>query len=388
MNKNVKTALIVALCLVGAGVGFCIVGRALGGSLNGARLWHSPFHSTVRVGDTGVTVGGDGGVKVDGNDVSVGGPWGVNVDGNDVSVGGPWGVNVDGDGVTIGGMHFGSDADFEDDHDDSRDSVSVDAADYRELGGAYSADGSYAVDAAGIEKLDLKWYAGAAVIRVGGDKIAFSETADVSLSQSTALRWEARSGTLYIQYCGRDASSRLPEKRLTLTVPAALAEQLTELDFASGSGDLDVSGLQVGKLAFSSGSGSLKAVLNADSAELHAASGDLNFDGACAALEAHSVSGDVDCRGSFDRLDAKTTSGDLNAACSVCPETLAFATVSGDGVLTVPKSSGFTLSFSAVSGKFDCDFPMRRSGGSYLVGDGKADFTMSCVSGDMEIRSK
>ena len=124
MNKNVKTALIVALCLVGAGVGFCIVGRALGGSLNGARLWHSPFHSTVRVGDTGVTVGGDGGVKVDGNDVSVGGPWGV---------------NVDGDGVTIGGMHFGSDADFEDDHDDSRDSVSVDAADYRELGGAYSA---------------------------------------------------------------------------------------------------------------------------------------------------------------------------------------------------------------------------------------------------------
>ena len=74
MNKNVKTALIVALCLVGAGAGFCIVGRALGGSLNGARLWHSPFHSTVRVGDTGVTVGGDGGVKVDGNDVTVGGP--------------------------------------------------------------------------------------------------------------------------------------------------------------------------------------------------------------------------------------------------------------------------------------------------------------------------
>ena len=372
MNKNVKTALIVALCLVGAGVGFCVAGRAMGGSLSGARWWPSPFHSSVQVGNAGVTVGGDSGVKVDGDGVSVGGPWGV---------------NVDSDGVTIGGMHFGSDSGFGDEHDD-HDGESVEAGDYRELGGAYSADGSYAVDAAGIEKLDLKWYAGEAVIRVGGDKITFSETADGSLSQSKALRWESRGGTLYIQYCGRDTVGRLPEKRLTLTVPAALAEQLAELDFASGSGDLDVSGLRVGKLVFNSGSGSIKAALDTDSAELHAASGNLGFDGVCGALEAHSVSGDVNCSGSFDELDAKTTSGDLNAALDVCPKTLAFSTVSGDGALTVPKSSGFTLSFSAVSGEFDCDFPMRRSGGSYLVGDGKADFTMSCVSGDMEIKSR
>ena len=366
MTKNVKTALIVALCLAGVGIAFCCAGRAMGGGMTRFRWLGVPSPGSIQIGSSGITIGGKNGVKINENGVSVGGPAGVNIDDS---------------GVTIGNTSSGA--------EDESGADSRYFREYQTLDGAYSADGSYAVDASAVESIDLKWYAGKAEIRTGEDgKITFSESAPSKLGEDRALRWDVKDKTLYIQYCAQGAGRRLPEKELTLTVPASLAAKLQGLSFDSFSGDLTVSGLRVKKLALSSDSGDLDAAVSADSAELSTVSGELKLTGSCSALEAHSISGSTTVTGDCKTIKVSSTSGSLRAELTACPTRLAFSTVSGDTELTIPQNSGFTLDDSSVSGDVDCDFPMMYRDEKYVCGNGDAALKITSVSGDVTIRKK
>lgn len=245
----------------------------------------------------------------------------------------------------------------------------TDTGDYGDFDNDYSASGDYETTVDGIENVSLKWAADSVIIRAGdGDKITFSERTAGSIPKDKALRWAVKGGTLYIQYCQKGVTSRLPQKELTLTVPKELPSKLSGLMIDTAAATVNVQGISVGRFEFNSVSGDLNAALTAASAEFN------------------TVSGDIDYRGDCEKFEVNSISGDLRLSSSSCPKNLSFNTTSGEAKLELPADSGFTLSMSSVSGDFNCDFPTLRQGGRYVSGDGSASFEINSVSGDVQIK--
>lgn len=319
---------------------------------------------------------------------------------------------------------------------------------YRNWNNAYEADGTYALDATGIESVDLKWIAGMAVIVVSdGGGIDIAETASAPIPENHALRYGVENGTLYIQYCEAGTTGELPEKSLTVSIPKALAEQMADFSFDASSASLTLSGITAQRFTFDSSSGGLKAdSVNAQDVRLNASSGDLSFSGAYGKLEADTSSGDVsvaslgaaestsvntssgnvdltgDCGalsvgttsgrvastgalsakslsvdtssgdvslgGSFPKVNVGTTSGTVRLDMDVCPGTLDVSTSSGDVTLVLPEQSGFTLRFNTSSGEMDCAFSVVMDGNKYVCGDGSADFDVDTSSGSLGVKAK
>lgn len=280
----------------------------------------------------------------------------------------------------------------------------TDTKDYDDFDNDYNVSGSYETAADGIENISLKWAAGSVTVRAGdGDGITFSEKGAGTISKEKALRWAVKGETLYIQYCRKGMTFRLPKKELTLTVPKELAAKLSNLTIDTASATVDAQRISAGRFEFSSASGDLNAAMTAASAELNTVSGDIDYRGDCenfganstsgdvryeggaAGVRANTVSGDVTLSGSCGSVDANTISGDLKVLSAVCPKKLSFNTTSGETMLKLPAGSGFTLSMSSVSGDFNCNFPTVRQGGKYVAGDGGAGFDVNSVSGGVQI---
>lgn len=285
-------------------------------------------------------------------------------------------------------------------------STRTDTGDYGDFDDDYSASGNYETAVDGIENVSLKWAAGSVIVRSGdGDKITFSEKTAGDISQNKALRWAVKGGTLYIQYCQKGVTFRLPQKELTLTVPKELASKLSGFTIGTTSATVDAQGISAGHFEFNSASGDLNAALTAKSVGLNTVSGDIDYSGDCENLEVNSTSGDVryegtagsaeantvsggvKLSGSCGSVEANTISGDLEFRSAVCPKRLSFNTTSGEAELSLPADSSFTLSMSSVSGDFDCGFPSVKKNGKYTVGNGSASFDVNSVSGDVKIKT-
>lgn len=283
-------------------------------------------------------------------------------------------------------------------------STRTNTSDYGDFDNDYSASGNYETAVDGIENVSLKWAAGSVIVRAGdGDKVTFSEKTAGDISKDKALRWAVKDGTLCIQYCQKDVTFRLPQKELTLTVPAELAAKLSGFTIGTVSATVDAQGVSAGRFEFNTASGDLNAVLTAKSVKLNTVSGDIDYSGDCENLEINSTSGDVryegtvtsaeantvsggvELFGSCGSADANTISGDLGLSSAVCPKKLSFNTTSGEAKLKLPADSGFTLSMSSVSGDFNCNFPTVRQDSKYVAGDGSASFEVNSVSGDVQI---
>jgi DUF4097 and DUF4098 domain-containing protein YvlB len=61
------------------------------------------------------------------------------------------------------------------------------------------------------------------------------------------------------------------------------------------------------------------------------------------------------------------------------------STVSGDAELSIPENDGFTVKYEKVSGDFECEFPITTSKNTGTYKDGGASFSMSTVSGDLDL---
>lgn len=216
-------------------------------------------------------------------------------------------------------------------------------------------------------------------------------------------------------------SRGLSSASIELTIPQ---RQWEKLAFSTASGDLEISDgmLEVGEMSLKTSSGdvSLDSLHVLNRLEVQTASGDLELtDSVCgelvfrsssgdlegenvnAAVLAQTASGDVSLTGDIRTMKASSASGDLELNCDLLPENLELATKSGDCSIHLPDSSGFVFRFSTVSGELYSDFPLtadatmlrdRRvghAGEAYYKdgGDGRV-FTLSSVSGDIELRKK
>lgn len=173
----------------------------------------------------------------------------------------------------------------------------------------------------------------------------------------------------------------------------------------STSGSVRFSG-EAQHIVFHSTSGSVTCGASVQSAALNSTSGSIGFTGKAETLNAGCSSGSIRVNGSFHKVQCSTSSGSIRfegevneIKCSatsggvsidsgVCPSKAEVNTTSSQIRLTIPGDKGFTAYYHTISGRFNCDFPVRITDGRAVYGDGSAQFNLTSTSGNIVIKEK
>lgn len=240
-----------------------------------------------------------------------------------------------------GGLHVGGDAGSEPTEEFGRD-TGRGVKDGFALGGA-----SLPVD--GIREIEIEWIAGEVEIECyDGSEIVFSETSAEQLSERQTMRYLVKDGELEIRCC-ESKTVQLPEKTLTVQIPASLIVDELEADVVSAS--LTARGVQAREI------------------KLESVSGNICADGLTA-----------------EKLQIDTVSGIAEILRCDVARKLEIDTVSGNAAMQLAASAtGFTLKFDTVSGSVHCDVPVTTSRKSMVYGDGSLEIEMESVSGSFKI---
>ena len=240
-----------------------------------------------------------------------------------------------------GGLHVGGDAGSEPTEEFGRD-TGRGVKDGFALGGA-----SLPVD--GIREIEIEWIAGEVEIECyDGSEIVFSETSAEQLSERQTMRYLVKDGELEIRCC-ESKTVQLPEKTLTVQIPASLIADELEADVVSAS--LTARGVQAREI------------------KLESVSGNICADGLTA-----------------EKLQIDTVSGIAEILRCDVARKLKIDTVSGNAAMQLAASATcFTLKFDTVSGSVHCDVPVTTSRKSMVYGDGSLEIEMESVSGSFKI---
>lgn len=250
--------------------------------------------------------------------------------------------------------------------------------------------GAGSVAGANVQNIAIAWAAGSATVTVCDDaetngEVVFTETG--SAVRSHPLRWTCENGTLYISYDslknGIFGCSSFGSKQLEVKIPRSVAQALGRFELDVASGDYTVEGLacQTAKLGIASGTVEVSNVVIQN-------------------LKADIASGRVALTGDLaDSLDLKMASGDANISTSQCPKSGKLDIASGSVNVALPSQSVFELSYDALSGRIESDFPVRtgtpyagppNSNGTTVYGDVNAEFTghfdVDMASGNLAFR--
>lgn len=235
--------------------------------------------------------------------------------------------------------------------------------------------GQGTVPVTAITRIDLDWIDGGVEIVACRDAyISLSESASSALPESAELRWKVDAdGTLYVKYRQSDwffgigADNR--EKRLTLRIPEAYFERLTEISVKVASSNVVICDVAAKTLHFESQSGAL--VLK-----------NCGFD----SFFAESKRGKIAADGLLaTEISVKAAEGDTDLKLSHCPAELKISATYGDVTLRLPQSASFVLDWRTKKGSLSHDVPLAPSGDRYIAGDGGADFAVETTDGSLTL---
>ena len=253
------------------------------------------------------------------------------------------------------------------------------------------------VDATNIKKIKIDWVAGSVNLRVGsGSEIVFSESSYRNLTDKQKMRYTiSDSGVLEIHFRADldnifnwfSVDANMPAKTLTMEVPASLMAQLDKLEIETVSANIDLSGVYGTKIDLSTVSGEVHcADIATQDVELSTTSGGIVCENTTAdALEIDNVSGSIRAEGEFKQVKADTVSGEVRLALANVPDSIRANSVSGNIKLALPEGASFSANLDTVSGSISCAFPGTIGSDLVVVGDGKADYHFSTVSGNLNI---
>lgn len=233
-----------------------------------------------------------------------------------------------------------------------------------------SVQGHITPPASQIRELDIEWISGDIKICTGNtDRITVEENGATDDKYAMVIRQDEDS--LEIRFSREEHNiiglHNIPEKDLTITVPADWYCEALEIETASAS--VEIYDLKISNVEFSG------------------ASGTCEFDNCdVGLLDIGTASGDVRFVGSLNILDCDAASADVYAVLSNVPSRLELDTMSGDLDVTLPKDAGFTLSMDALSERLDTDFETSSKDGKLLCGDGACRIRIDALSGDVTIR--
>ena len=221
-----------------------------------------------------------------------------------------------------------------------------------------------------IRNLDIDWAIGEVriIASESAEQISFEESYDGN--EDARLRWVVDGETLKIRFRARNSliSFGSLNKKLTVTIPASLAQHLDKVKIGTASAEVNVSGLQA-------------EILDVDTA-----SGRLELDGTYGELSVDTASGSVTFAGSCRKINIDTASGRIRLTPGDLWEDIDIDTASGNIELWLPESEkGFSVDYDKASGKFSCDFPVLLSGKIYKIGEGAGRINVDSASGDLKI---
>ncbi len=221
-----------------------------------------------------------------------------------------------------------------------------------------------------IRNLDIDWASGEVhiIASESAEQISFEESYDGN--EDARLRWVVDGETLKIRFRARNSliSFGSLNKKLTVTIPASLAQHLDKVKIGTASAEVNVSGLQ------------------ADILDVDTASGRLELDGTYGELSVDTASGSVTFAGSCRKINIDTASGRIRLTPGDLWEDIDIDTASGNIELWLPESEkGFSVDYDKASGKFSCDFPVLLSGKIYKIGEGAGRINVDSASGNLKI---
>lgn len=241
-----------------------------------------------------------------------------------------------------------------------------------------------------VEHIEIDWLAGnVTVASHSSDTVSFSEESLAALTEDTQLHYWLDGTTLHMKFC-RSGKWRLDglEKDLTVLVPEDLP--LTSLTVKSMSADIHLDALQAesANIGTSSGNVELTDCAVTDIVQVDTTSGwvDMSLIEPLETFAWDTTSGTLQITAPKVRnFSAGSVSGEVSLSVKEEPETLSIKTTSGSIDLALPEDASFTLDYDSTSGDLSSGLPHRTESGQYLFGDGKAEYQIDTVSGDVRI---
>lgn len=241
-----------------------------------------------------------------------------------------------------------------------------------------------------VEHIEIDWPVGTVTVTPhNADTVSFSEESSNTLTDDTRLHYWLDGTTLRIKLCG-SGKWKLDElkKDLTVLVPEDL--MLTRLKVSCISAAICLDTVQAESAAISTTSGNIQLTGCAvtELAEVSTVSGRLEAEFAQPLNEfnGRSTSGKLHVSApSITRFQAGTVSGVVSLSAQTAPEALGISTISGNIGLSLPEDASFTLDYDSTSGDLSSDLPCHTDAGKYIFGDGNVKYTVSTVSGDVQI---
>ena len=209
-----------------------------------------------------------------------------------------------------------------------------------------------------FDTLYIDWVAGSVTVDASEDgKVSFSETGETE----ETLRYLLEDGKLTVRFCRSGVRFKeVPEKKLSVSLPASLLKELRIETVSSSVRMVDVSASE-------------KTVVESVSGLCH-------FSGTTTKeLQFESVSGSLEAEGNFGSVSSSTVSGNTELILASPAASVSLESVSGSATLFFPESStdGYSVdSFESLSGKLD---------GETSSGEGKTRISFESMSGDLHI---
>ena len=281
-----------------------------------------------------------------------------------------------------------------------------------------------------VRELEIHWPYGSVTVQpYEGSEVVIREAEPQN--ESLRLRYRLTNGklTIYEFKSGyRTDPTDAGQKSLEVLFPAQQASSLWKIEISGASSGIHVEAVEAEKMELDTASGNV-AVRNCKIAELEvdsasggclvedsvlggfsvsSASGNVTvkrckaerFDvdtasGECLAEDSElgsfsmdSASGAAKLTGSVREVEMDSTSGGLTVHTKTAPRKVEFETVSGDCELFLPVDTGFTVEKDGISSDLNIEgFAIMTVGKNIVCGDGAAEFSFDCVSGDVTIRA-
>jgi len=278
-----------------------------------------------------------------------------------------------------------------------------------------------------VEKLDIDWVSGKVTIEYhAGSGISLSETANRNTSEDEKFRWWLDGTTLRVQFAKPQLTSfNNLQKTLTVSLPEGITFKGVDIDTTSA--EISIPSMTADEIRLDTTSGNVNAEISTKKLDASSTSGDLNikqngdiktavfsstsgkttFTVASAdKISMESTSGDifVTVSGTVDNINLDSTSGtvhpdlaDVNKAKfsstsgGVNGTLGSFKDVnidvtSGDVILKLPETTGFTLDLDTKPSRLHTSLPMEiKSEDKYVYGDGSARLRIDTTSGSVHI---
>lgn len=148
---------------------------------------------------------------------------------------------------------------------------------------------TYSIDADGVNKLSIDWIDGdIQLVAYDGDRIRLEESCKEEIDEDNSLRYKIKNGELYITCC-REASYEIGilsnslngknlNKPLVVKIPKTLADKLKELQIDAVSSNITADGLTIKEFYASTVSGDVSLSGSyADEVEVDTVSGDMDL---------------------------------------------------------------------------------------------------------------